>query len=331
MLARIAVWEDELSPEAWERLAEREAREALGVFEETTDEAGQANAWRTLGFVDWGRGRIDAAISSWQRAAAFAGLGGDRAGEAHDRAWLLIAYGFGSMPVEEALACATDTLSLVEDVPAAKAEVLWEVASNNAMLGNFEEAHAAMEASRQIERDLGRGLTASHFGAQVEELIYRLEGDRQARARVLRQGLRAYQQVANELNAMLAALLAQALADLGQDDEAWELAEAAEEASQGYLHVIPFVYSAQAIVLAHRGHYDEAEQHVRDAITTLRRTEFNTQTADALMTLGEVLRGAGRVSEAVAAISEASAIYEEKGIVPLVERARSEIAQLRGV
>ena len=331
MLARIAVWEDDLSPEAWEQLAEREAREALAVFEETTDDAGQANAWRTLGFVDWGRGRIEGAVSSWQRAAAFAGHAGDRTAEAHDRAWLLIAYGFGSMPVEEALACATDTLPLVEDVPAAKAEVLWEVASNHAMLGNFDEAHAAMEASKQIERDLGRGLTASHFGAQVEEALYRLEGDREARARVLRQGLQTYRQVANELNALLAALLAQALADLGQDEEAWELAEAAEEASQGYLHVMPYVYSAQAIVLAHKGQFDEAEQHARDAITILRRTEFNTQTADALMTLGEVLRGAGRVSEAVGAISEAIAIYAEKGIVPLVEHARSELAQLRGL
>ena len=183
-------------------------------------------------------------------------------------------------------------------------------------------------ASRSSETSAGvsrRAISA----AQIEEFIYRLEGDRQARARVLRQGLQAYLEVADELNALLAALLAQALADLGQDEEAWGLAEAAEEASQGYLHVIPYVYCAQAIVLIHRGQFDEAEQHARDAITTLRRTEFNAQTADALMTLGEVLRGAGRVSEAAAAISQALVIYEEKGIVPLIRLARSELDRLR--
>ena len=93
--------------------------------------------------------------------------------------------------------------------------------------------------------------------------------------------------------------------------------------------MIPYVYSAQAIVLAHRGQFDEAEQRARDAITILRRTEFNTQTADALMTLGEVLRGAGRVSEAAAAISEALVIYEKKGIMPLIRLANSELDRLR--
>jgi class 3 adenylate cyclase/tetratricopeptide (TPR) repeat protein len=327
VLARRAITQ-EPSGEGWEQAAEREARDALQVFEETGDEAGQADAWRTLGFVEWGRGRIDAAISSWQRAAAYAGRAGDRAGEAHDRAWLLIAYGFGSVPVEETLSRALDTLALVEDVPAAKAEVLWEVAGNNAMLGNFDAAHAAMESSKQIERDLGRGLTASHYGAQVEEMNYRLEGDREARARVLRQGLDAYQQVANELNPMLAALLAEALADLGQYEEAWQLAEAAREASHGFLHVMPHVLGAEGIVLAHRGLFEEAEQGASKAIEMLRATEFVWSGADSLIILGEVQRLAGKRAEAEASIREALAIYENKGIVPLADQARSRLAQL---
>ena len=328
VLARRAITDEKPPGEAWEQLAEREARDALEVFEVAGDDAGQANAWRTLGFVEWGRGRIDAAISSWQQAAAFAGRAGDRAGEAHVRAWLLIAYGFGNVPVEEALSRAIDTLALVEDVPAAKAEVLWEVATNNAMLGNFDEAHVAMESSKQIERDLGRGLTASHFGAQVEEMNYRLEGDRDARVRVLRQGLDAYQQVANELNPMLAALLAEALADLGQDEESWQLAEAAREAGHGFLHVMPHVLGAEAIVLAHREQFEEAEQRASKAIEMLRATEFVWSGADSLIVLGEVQRRAGKRAEAEASIREALAIDEAKGILPLAEQARSKLAQL---
>jgi class 3 adenylate cyclase/tetratricopeptide (TPR) repeat protein len=327
VLARTTMTDWERSGEAWEQAA----REALQVFQGARDDAGQAHAWRILGFVAWNRGRIDAAISCWKQAAAFAGSAGDRAGEAHDREWILIAYAFGSVPVEEVLARAVDALTLVEDIPAAKAEVLWEIATNNAMRGDFAEGHAAMEASMRIERDLGRGLTSAHYGAQVEEFIHRLEGNREARVRVLRQGLEAYQRVAKELNPLLAALLAEALGDLGQDEEAWELAEAAREASHGFLHVMGHVLSAEAIVLAHSGRFEEAEQKARESVSLNRTTEFVWNTADFLMALGEVQSLAGKRTEAEASIHEALAIYERKGILPLVEQARSKLAQLRSI
>jgi class 3 adenylate cyclase/tetratricopeptide (TPR) repeat protein len=326
VLARRAITEGEPSDE---EDAEREAREALEVFQAASDDAGLATAWRMLGFVEWGRGHIDSAISCWERAAAYAGRAGDRAGQAHDRAWLLIAYGFGPVPVQEALRRALDTLPLVEDAPAAKAEVLWEVASNHAMLGEFEEAHAALEASRRIEQDLGRGLTASHYGPQVAEMIHRLEGDKEARARVLRDGLLAFQQVSNELDPMLASLLAEALAELGADEEAWELAQAAREAGQDFLHIMPYVRMAEAVVLAHRGRFGEAEERAREAVATSDGTEFRWVTADTLMTLGQVLLLAGKLAEAEEAVGEALAVFEEKGILPFADRARALLEEIR--
>lgn len=106
------------------------------------------------------------------------------------------------------------------------------------------------------------------------------------------------------------------------------MAEAARGAGHGFLHVMPHVLGAEAIVLAHRGQFEEAEQRASKAIETLRATEFVWGAADSLMVLGEVQRLAGKRAEAEASISEALAIYEAKGILPLAEQARSKLAQL---
>jgi len=330
---RLLLAREDLAPlEQWsEEAMERVALEAVEVFERASDEAGLATAWRTLGDVEWGRGRVESASAAWERAARHARHVGDRAGEAGDLGWMLTAALFGSVPVSEALEQAHETLSLVADVPAAKSWVLWEIASLKAMMGGFVEAHDLAREAWRIERDLGRDVTATHYGTQVEELTLRLEGDLEARARVLRQGLERYREVSGELNPLLAAHLAEALADLGLDDEAWIMAEAAREESGDFLHVRVHALKAQAIVLAHRGKNGEAERLAREAVDASRSTGFMWQTADALMTLGEVQRLIGARSEAEVSIREAIAIYEAKGIVPFAEEARSRLARIQDV
>jgi class 3 adenylate cyclase/tetratricopeptide (TPR) repeat protein len=328
LLARRWATEEGEGAESLEDLSEQDARDAIPVFEAEGDEAGLAAAWRMLGFVEWGRGHIDAAISCWERASMHADRAGDRSGGALDRGWVLTAYTFGPRAVPEALRESLAALALVEDLPSAKSWILWEVAMQQAMGGSFEEAHTALDESRRIDRDLGRGLSASHYGAQIEEFLFRLEGQAQARVEALRGGLEAFRQISGKLDPLVAAILAEALTDVGQDDEAWELAEVARKESGDYLHVLPHVRIAQAIVLARRGQLEEAERKAREGVSSQRATEFVWGTADSLMALGEVQRLAGKRVEAEASIRESLAIYEEKGILPLAERARSKLAQL---
>ena len=49
---------------------------------------------------------------------------------------------------------------------------------------------------------------------------------------------------------------------------------------------------AQAKVLARWGRNDEAEERAREALASVRTTELYLEVANALMTLGEVLRHA---------------------------------------
>lgn len=52
------------------------------------------------------------------------------------------------------------------------------------------------------------------------------------------------------------------------------MAEVARKESGDYLHVLPHVRIAQAIVLARRGQLEEAEQQAREGVSAQRATEF---------------------------------------------------------
>jgi tetratricopeptide (TPR) repeat protein len=78
----------------------------------------------------------------------------------------------------------------------------------------------------------------------------------------------------------------------------------------------------EARVLSARGQHAEAEALAREAVAIVARTDYLALHGDALIHLGHVLYGAGKVDEAVAAAREATALYERKRATYLVERAR---------
>ena len=331
VLARRELVGADVAHTPWEDLAEADARAAVDVFSEARDEAGLATAWRMLGFVHWERAEIAPASEAWGNAAAHARAAGDRGGEAKDLAWLVIAQDFGATPAAEGLERAKRMLDQMEDVPAAKAEMLWEVSTFHAMLGHLDEARAAFEASQEIERDLGRDLFASHHVPQVVELIERLAGRSDARIAALRTGRDAYERASGQPDPLLTAMLAQALAEAGEDDEAWALAQGARALSGGLMRHVELTWrQASALVLARRGQFEEAEHLAQESVIALRSTEFMWNTADALVTLAAVLRLAGKRQEAADALREALDRYERKGIVALADHARRLLAEISG-
>jgi tetratricopeptide (TPR) repeat protein len=74
----------------------------------------------------------------------------------------------------------------------------------------------------------------------------------------------------------------------------------------------------QALVLAHRGEYVEAESLARDAVAIMEKTDALNWQGDALCDLAEVLEEAGRHEEAVEIFQAAIERYERKKNLAMV-------------
>ena len=85
----------------------------------------------------------------------------------------------------------------------------------------------------------------------------------------------------------------------------------------------------RAKILARRGKLDEALPLARDAIAWVETTDSLQSIADVYADYAEVLRLAGRFSEAAEALEHALELYERKGHRPFAERTRAELTALR--
>jgi tetratricopeptide (TPR) repeat protein len=85
----------------------------------------------------------------------------------------------------------------------------------------------------------------------------------------------------------------------------------------------------RAKLLARRGEYDNARRLIDEAIELADKTQSLEELGDVYRDLAEVERLAGRLDRAAAALAQALAAYERKGLVPMAERTRRELAELR--
>jgi hypothetical protein len=86
--------------------------------------------------------------------------------------------------------------------------------------------------------------------------------------------------------------------------------------------------SAQAMVLASRGRFDAAEEAGREAVEMYADAECPNAKGDAWMDLAQVLRMAGKDTEAANAARKARVLFERKGNQPSSEATRAVIAEL---
>jgi ATP/maltotriose-dependent transcriptional regulator MalT len=193
-----------------------------------------------------------------------------------------------------------------------------------AMRGRFDEARAAYGESVALHERLGLGLRRIVFslsGAEIEMLA----GDAAAAERELRFARDQLERMGETgVRAIISAYLAQALLAQDGNDEAGQLARAAQVLAE------PEDVGAQALhrtmrarVLLRDGELAEAERLAREAVELAQPTDFLALQAESALALADVLQAAGQASEAGALRALARERYEQKGNLVAVSRVES--------
>jgi tetratricopeptide (TPR) repeat protein len=87
--------------------------------------------------------------------------------------------------------------------------------------------------------------------------------------------------------------------------------------------------TARAMVAAQKGDFEQAEELAREAVRRALATEYVQTIAEAQLSLGEILRHAGRVAEAREATQAALEIFERKDFLLSAGAVRAKLAELQ--
>jgi tetratricopeptide (TPR) repeat protein len=198
-----------------------------------------------------------------------------------------------------------------------------------AMRGDIDTARRLVAEARSRSRERGEHLWAAG-GAMNEAEIELNCGDPARAAEVALEGVAELERLGERgWLSTVAGWAAEALYRLGRDEEAWELTETAEQAgAPDDVITQMLIRQVRAKILARRAELRQAEQLAHAAVELGRPTDALEHRAHSLRDLAIVLGAATKREEALAALAEAQALYEQRGHtvgVSRVEELRAEL------
>jgi class 3 adenylate cyclase/tetratricopeptide (TPR) repeat protein len=296
--------------------------EALEVFQAAGDDAGLSETWALAALAELSALQWRAMAFAGERAIEYAERAGDRRLLEDAKFGPFPPRLYGPFPVDEALA-------FMEANPLETPHFHSMQGQLEAMRGNFELARRLVADGRGRAQELGQRLLEAGISMQEAEVELHA-GNPEAAAEA---GLKGVAELA-ELGergwlSTVAGQGAEALYRLGRDDEAWQLTETAAEAgAPDDVITQMLILEVRAKILARRGEHAEAERLAREAIAWAEPTDGLEVKADSYRDLAIVLSAAGRRDEALAALAQAQAFYEQKGHtvgIARVEELRAEL------
>ncbi|MEX2407396.1 MAG: adenylate/guanylate cyclase domain-containing protein [Actinomycetota bacterium] len=318
-----------LDPQISQERSLREVEGYVGLFQEWEDDLGLAEAIRLVGTIRFWQGRAASAEEEFHRAIEHARRAGDRRQEAESLKWLALAIAEGPTPVGEGIR----RLESIAGQGVVDRSLELAVARNRAgleaMLGRFEAARALIAQAGALARDLGDQVAEAGVLRNVG-YIAMLEGDPETAETEVRAGYEILDRIRDfgHLSSH-APDLGEALYALGRNDEALRLSEVAEQITiEGDVDAEVRWRQLRAKALARRGRHDEAAAFAEEAVRRVSRTDYLDLHAEALLALAEVMRSAGRRSDAVSAAQQALALHRRKGNLVAERRAESLLEEL---
>ncbi|HSS79819.1 MAG TPA: adenylate/guanylate cyclase domain-containing protein [Gaiellaceae bacterium] len=306
------------------------AQEALEASQQLDDDYSLAQAWNLVGRVEGTvMGSLATAEEAWRQALSFARRGNYRAELAESISWLMVSAVFGPLPVEDGIARCHEFLALEGEDPTIRATCSVERAVLEAMRGDLPSARELLAEGRKTIEESGLTLWAA-LNAQETYLVEQLAGTPGAAAAALREsfatldggGERAYLST-------IAGFLAHALYADGEHAEAERFSRESERAASSDDVLSQVLWrTVRAKILARRDELETAETLAREAVGIAEPTDLLGTRADALFDFAEVLAVAGRRDESLTAVGRASELYERKGNLTALARARARTAEL---
>ena len=316
-------------PEGVTEQMKRAAEEAIPILERLGDDEGLSFAWGKLCEVALMGCRSDELEVAAERAAFHAERAGDRSGLSDALRWLTVVPELGMMRPEEGIRRCQELRGRAPDDRVVEAFAELTEGVLEAMLGRFEDGRAKQRRALEHFADLGMKVTAGGMSIPVGN-AEEWAGDLEAAERTYREGIELLDSIGEKgYLSTLAANLADVLYQQGRMDESEEITRLAEAA--GASDDIPTQVlwrSVRAKLLARRGLHEEAVALAEEGIALNEGTDSWDVRAEALVDLGEVHELAGHRDDAIRAIRDGLDLYEQKGVVPLIERTRGRLAEL---
>jgi predicted ATPase/DNA-binding SARP family transcriptional activator len=313
---------------AAEALADCES--AIGVLQSEGDLSGLAEAWLVAGRLRYDRAEWPAGQGALEQALAYARQSGNHRAEIQASNWLATSLSKLPIPADTAAARVEQLLQAASGEPWAEASLLTVLSTLYAYTGRFSDGRAALARSRSILAGCGANLGLGYWAIPAG-LVELAAGDAAAAERHLRQGYEALRVITGERGAFgyLAALLAEALCELGRLNEAQEMTEEAESAAAPD-DIDPHTQwrATRAKLLARRGEFSAARRLVGEAQALLPPASRPLPKAQTLVAEAEVNRLSGAPDQAAACLRAALRIYDDGRATSLAEKVRAALAML---
>ena len=318
-------------PEGVTERMKRAAEEAIPILEGLEDDEGLSMAWRTLCEVALMGSRAADLEAAARRAAFHAERAGDRAGLIEAISWLVLVPGLGMMPPEAGIRRCQEMRARVPDDRTVEAFADMIEGMCEAMLGRFDEARAKERHGLGIMADLGMTVTRGGMSIGVGN-VEMYAGDLVAAESTYRGGIELLGSIGEKgYLSTHAAQLARVLYLQDRFDECEEATRLAEESGASDDIPTQVIWrQVRAKLIAREGRFDEAVALAEEAVAFNDGTDSWDIRADALLDLGEVYELSGRPDDARRATRDALDLYEQKGIIPVIERVRSRLTALDG-
>ena len=308
-----------------------EARAAIEEF--PTDDAVLGVAWERVQNVEWFRGHLAASQAAATKVFEHAGKLGHLLRQADAEANMSATSYFGYTHIDDVIRNGERSLAWCREhgILSHEAMALSALGALAMEQRRFEDARLLREQAWARFQELGLPIMyAAHRGA-----IGCLPGLRNVELDGLIDRLRESYGIlvaAGETGILstIASNLAVALYEQGDYEEAERYSVISEQkGSPEDIATQVGWRAARAMILAQRGEPDEGEALARDGLALALDSEYFELTVEAYLSLGEVLRLAGRTEEAQEALEAALAIVDAKGFELSADGVRAKLAALQ--